>query len=260
MELDAADAVAQVDQRRTGVRLDHAARLAGRGHAPDAGRDLFLLRQAGGEIEIGAAAGGIGQVGVPALLAGGEQSLHVGGNRFALLLHALHRGGNADRIPQLERPHLPVVAQAHGAVDFDEVAADFGNAVGRVGEQLGEQGPEKLPRLVELFAAEAGQQAQPLAQRIDILGHLQRGKLGTLRGAVFERLPVDGEAGFAFFRALLAVEAAAGFVAQQLALDHLPIERGQFQNASLIGRNIIGHALDAEEPAAALASASRLEF
>src|SRR5208282_4427215 len=97
----------------------------------------------------------------------------------------------------------------------------------------------KLPCLVEFLPVEAGQQAQPLAQRIDVLGHLQRWKLGALRGAVFERLPVNAETDLAFrvaiFAALFAVEAPASLVAQQLALDHLPVEGGQLQYAALIG-------------------------
>ncbi len=51
---------------------------------------------------------------------------------------------------------------------------------------------------------------------------------------VFEGLPIERQTLFAFGAALLLVEARAGFVAQQLALDHLRVEGRKFEIATLI--------------------------
>ena len=151
------------------IRLHHAVGFLCDRHAPDAGRNLLFLHATGGEIEVGAAAGVCAAASVYQLVwPAASKLLHVGGDRLALLLHALHRGRNADRIPQLERPHLPVEAHAHGAVDFDDVVADLRNPVGRVGKHLGEA-PSTGTALPcrALPPPKPVNMRTPLAQRID---------------------------------------------------------------------------------------------
>ena len=69
VELDAADAVADVDQRCARVLLDHEAGFLGDGNGPDSGGNFLGLVVAYAEIEISASAGGFGIVGIPILTA-----------------------------------------------------------------------------------------------------------------------------------------------------------------------------------------------
>jgi len=136
VELDAADAVAEVDERGARVLLDHSVGFLGDGDGPDSGGNFLRLVVGGGDVEILAATGGLGVVGVPGRPARAEQLLNVGGDRTAFLLHALDGLGDAAGVPKLERAHLPVEAGLHRLVDFDDGVGDFGDAVGGVGPEI----------------------------------------------------------------------------------------------------------------------------
>ena len=147
-------------------------------------------------------------------------------------MHALDGLGNAGRVPQLERAHLPVEAELHGAIDLDDRVGDFANAVCRVGPEIGEDGPEKD---VGLVLRRRQHHAQTLGQIIDCLRHLKRRELRALRGAILKRLPIDREDFFLAIGLLaLAIEAALGLVAEPLALQHLLEECGQLEIAALV--------------------------
>src|SRR5271169_10214 len=231
MELDAADTIAEIDQRGSGVLLEYAVGLLGDGNGPDSGGNFFGAVVGGGDIEVLAAAGGLGIVSVPGGLAGGEKLLDIGCDRTAFLLHALDGLGDAGSVPQLERSELPIEPGPHGAIDFNDGVGDLGNTVGGVGPKLGEDGPEED---VGLVLRGRDEHSQALGQVLDILRHFDVDELGFLQRAVFQRLPVNGEALFAVGAVLLLVEAALGFVAEPLAVNHLDEKRGELQIAALV--------------------------
>ena len=107
---------------------------------------------------------GVGIRGIPGVPARGEQSLRVGadGNRKAL--HARNRFAHSDRIPHLERAHLPVEAGARGAIDGGSIVGGFADAIRGEVPQRGEERPQKPGGLV--FCRVIGQQQiQPFLQR-----------------------------------------------------------------------------------------------
>ena len=122
-------------------------------------------------IEESASAGGFGIVGVPRLVARGQQLFDFGRNRLAFDLHPLHGLGDAGGVPQLERSHLPVEAELHGAIDLDHRVGNLANAVGGVGPQIGQRRPEKDAGFV---LRRRQQHLEALGQVVDRLRHLQR--------------------------------------------------------------------------------------
>ena len=161
----------------------------------------------------------------------GQQLFDFGRDRLAFDLHALDGFGDAGGVPQLERSHLPVEAELHGAIDFDDRVGDLANAIRGVGPEVGQSRPEKDAGFV---FRRREQHLQALGQVVDRLGHLQRWELRPLRRTIFHRLPVEREdLCFAVFL-VFAVEAALGFVAEPLALQHLQEEARQHEIAALV--------------------------
>src|SRR5271165_7200079 len=99
VKFDTADAVADIDERRARVLLDYSVGLLGDGDRPDSGGNFFGLVVSSGDVEVLAAAGGLGIVGIPGSFARSEQLLDVGGDWTAFLLHALDGLGDATGVP-----------------------------------------------------------------------------------------------------------------------------------------------------------------
>ena len=64
--------------------------------------------------------------------AGRQQAFDNRAHRLAGRAHALHGRGHAGRIPELERPHLPVEPGPHGAVHAGGIVGDLRQAIRRV--------------------------------------------------------------------------------------------------------------------------------
>ena len=150
---------------------------------------------------------------------------------------------DARGVPQLERAHVPVEAELHGAIDFDDRVGDLADAVGGVGPQIGEHVPQEDGGLV---ARRRQQHIEPLGQALDRLRHLQRSKLRPLLRTVLQRLPIERQPLLALGALLLLVEAALGFIAQPLALQHRLEEVGQLQVVALVVD--IGHRVANDVP------------
>ena len=103
---------------------------------------------------------------------------------------------------------------------------------------------------------ESEQHAQARAGIFDVFGHVERGEFWLLTRAVFESLPVEGEAfvlfaGFFFGgfggrgrpRHIFFVEAAFGFVAQPFAIEHLREEIRQAKVTAFVV-DVCGHVAD----------------
>ena len=190
----------------------------------------------------------MGIVDVPGLLPLGEQSLDVRRDGLAFFLHAGDGGFDAGGVPEFEGAEFPVEAEAHGAVDLNDGVGNLRHAVGGVGPEVGECGPEKCSGLVALLRAaaiEAEEGAKARARVFDGFRHVERGEFWLLAGMVFEHLPVESEAlvFFAVGALRLLVEAAFGFVAQPLFLQHLAEELGEAQITAFVV-DIGGHVAD----------------
>ena len=112
VQLDAADAVAEIDQRGSGVGPDHSVGAAeiGDPRVPGNGGNGFQL--ACFRLEALAAI-----LGIPARLAGRQQSIKPRAYRQAERLHPGDGRGHPGSIHHFKWPQLPVEAGAHGAVD-----------------------------------------------------------------------------------------------------------------------------------------------
>ena len=109
MELDGDDAVAEIDEARTGVLLDDAA--------------LFLRRAEDLQIGRGRLDEALAEPGEPALEHAGHERRHAAFHRVRAF-----RGGehvlDADRVDQLERPELPAEPPSHRAIDVVDRVRD----------------------------------------------------------------------------------------------------------------------------------------
>ena len=249
VKLDAGHAIAEIDQRGAGVFLDHAIGFFGDFNRPDAGWDLNRFPVPGSQIPVFASGRRFGIVGVPGFLACREQFLDVGRDRLAFFFHARDRCCDAGRVPEFERSHFPVEAEAHGAVDLDNGVGNLGDAIGRVGPEIAREPTREKRRLCRPSAERCRPSPSNMRKRgagvLDVLGHFERGNLGFRRGwysSVFQSrarrsssLPL---------RALhFLVEATFGFVAQPLAVEHLAEEIGQLQIAALVV-DVLRHVTD----------------
>ena len=135
---------------------------------------------------------------------------------MAGLLHRVGRLDEAERVPDLERPELPVVAPLHRVIDRDDRVGDLADAARRVREAA----VEDLAREVAGLALIGDELLHALARVLDLREALRGGldRLVAALGAVLERLRVER-------RDLLVgaalEEAALGLVAEVLLLDHL---------------------------------------
>ena len=178
-----------------------------------------------------AARGGLGIVGVPGFLSAPRAtSRHLQPPACPSFFMRVDGGLNAGRIPQFERPQLPVEAQAHGAIDLDDGIGNFRNAVGRVVPQIGKRRPQEMRPLCPPSAGcprgpAACAAARPVSSMFFAMS--SAGNFGFCRGrysSVFQS-SARRSSSFAVGRAFtLLVKAALGFVAQPFALQHLLVE------------------------------------
>ena len=152
VQLDAADAVAEIDERSAGVGANDPVRAAEIGHAG-------VARDGGNGNGSGPSTGWkhascAGRV--PACARGGEQSLRRERRREAERLHAGDGLGHAGRIPHFKGAQLPVEAGAHGGVDGGRVVGNFADAVGGEVPERSEKRPQKCRGFV--FGGVVGEQ------------------------------------------------------------------------------------------------------
>ncbi len=235
VEFDGGDAVAEVDEGGAGVLFDDAVGLLEGGERDGAGRCRDGLVGSGGGVEELAAAGGLGGVAVPGGIlvgAGVEEPGDVFRDGQPEELHLVRGGTGAGGVHHFEGAELPVEAGVHGLVDLDDGGGGFagggGDAVGGVGEELGEEGPVERCGLI-FFGVAVEELVDAGGGGLDVFGHLDRGKFGAGGGLVVEGLPVEDVAEVAAFLILagLLVEAAADLVAEQLLFEHGADEGGK---------------------------------
>ena len=190
MQLDAADAVAEIDERGAGIGADDAVRPAEVGDAGVAGECVERLPRSSGGLEARRAVGGSTR-----RLAGGEEAstARADGQPRDFMRPTVRATPAASHISK--GPSLPVEAGAHGGVDGGGVVCDFANAVGGVVPEDGEKRPEEGGGLV--FCGIVGEQAGAGArQRGGILRHLERGQSGFGGGTIFEGGEIEDQAQF----------------------------------------------------------------
>ncbi len=215
MQFDAGDAITQIDERGAGVAAHDAMAGAEIRDARDAcwARDwlVALTRRV---------VTGCAVFAIPGSRAARQHRLDDRADALARRLHAFHGVADAHRIPHLEWAELPVVTGAHRTIDAGRRVGDLRQAVGRVVPQPRQQLPVEARGLVLLLVAAQGACAAA-RERLHVLCHLERRQLRLRRWLIFERLQIEHQAHFlAICAALLLVKAAAGLVAQPLALQH----------------------------------------
>ena len=223
VQLDAADAVAEIDERSAGVGADDfvgAAEVGDAGVAGDGGNGLKL---AGGRLEACVAVGRVPASAWPAASRASTRGLT---GRPSAFMRATVRF-DAGRIPHFKGAHLPVEAGAHGAVDGGSVVGDFADAVGGEVPERGEEGPEEGGGFV--FCGVVGEQhAQALGERGGVFGHVERGRAGLAAGRYSKVVRSrTRRVVFAVGASDFLVEALAGFVAEPAALDELREDGGE---------------------------------
>ena len=177
VQLDAGDAVADVDERCAGVGADDLVGAAEIGDAGVAG----LLRDGlpgvrGGVVALRA----VGRV--PGWVAGIEERGDGEADGERRGLHARYGVFQAGGVPHFERSQLPVEAGAHGAVDGRSVVGGFADNPGGEVPERGEQRPEECGGLV--FSGVCREkQAETLGEAVAAFFAISsEGMLGLARG------------------------------------------------------------------------------
>ncbi len=225
LEGDAEHAVAEVPRLRAVVleeRRAVAAELLERDVARvHLLRDVLALR----EVVFGA---------VRAVERGRPALLHLvdrRGERDALRRHLLHGLDEAERVPRLERPHLPVVAPLHRVIDRGHAVRDLADAARRVGERSVEHLARERAGLA-LIRDERADAGLRVLDLLDLLRRLLHALVAALR-AVRERLRIER-----LDRSVLLalVESALRLVAEDLLLDHRADVGRHLEDAALLVR------------------------
>src|ERR1017187_10638261 len=68
----------------------------------------------------------------PVVAVPGFHALRHRAHALSGVVHSLHRGAHAGRIPQLKRPHFPVEAGPHGAVHAGRIVGDLRQTIRRI--------------------------------------------------------------------------------------------------------------------------------
>ena len=144
----------------------------------------------------------------------------------------LHRGAHAvdaQRVPHLERAHLPAKAPADRAVDVGRRVGDLGHAARRVAQQVERRAAEKVACAAVVFP----QRHEARIQRaLELLGV----DVGVRLGRVLHRLGVDRQDRLA----LLLEEARLGLLAHVAGLDELVQHVRDLKHLAAL---VIGHVL-----------------
>ena len=163
----------------------------------------------------------------------------------ALVAHALGGFLHAHRVPEFERPESPAEPPAHRAIDGNDVVGDLAHATRGVEPHRRQRLPDERRRPV------SGSQERPdaLADPVLRLRRLDRGKLRLAPLAVLERLEVERENLAAALTPDLAVEPAAGLLAQQALVQHASNRLGRFEHVAhlVFGRVVVDGARGVHE-------------
>jgi hypothetical protein len=221
VEVDAGDAVAEIDEAGGGGAVEEADLVRAGVEQEHAARGVAGARAFAGDKDSGGAGAAAVPAGVFALR--GDEGAGGGRGLFAEPLELAEAPGDADGVPEGEGAELPAVAPDHGLVDLLGGVADLAEAAGGVVEEGEVHGAEEVadaPRQAQGGAHPAGEVAD-----LGDLGEL--GELRGLRGAVLEGGEIERlDHPLAALAGRLAVEAAAGLVAEALAPQHLRDQRG----------------------------------
>src|SRR5579863_5865220 len=121
MELDAQDAIAQIDQRCSCIREDYTVSSFAVAQRRNAGSRFYRLIVVRAKVKIfgGGAAKRLGRP-IERDDASRECVLNIGGKRSSLHLQARYHFEKTDCIPKFERTQFVPISPAHGPVDFDD--------------------------------------------------------------------------------------------------------------------------------------------
>jgi hypothetical protein len=189
-----------------------------------------------------------GRFEIERLVSGREHVGHPGGRFDAVGLHLVDDLFDAEHVPGLERPEVPVVAPAQGVVDVDDGVRDLAETVRGVGQSVPHQPPRELAGAV----VGEGHVLQALLDVVGLLGLLERRDVGPDLGTVVAGLPVDDQLGLrtvVFF--LHAIEAALGLglATERTGFDHLGDELRHLEDIALriIGAAVVDRLDDVRE-------------
>src|SRR5690606_2433773 len=157
----------------------------------------------------------------------GEHFFDVFGYIDTVGFHAFDGIGKPDRIPSFENTYLPSESPLDRVVDLDDRIGDLRNSVRRIDERFRQRCPQKFADAV--IAADEG--VYPFFEVADLLCRFERYEFRFLLRFVFKRFQVKFEyLAFAFGVLSLLIEAAAGFVPEQVRGQHFFDEFGYQEN------------------------------
>ena len=186
MKFETSNAVADVDQRRTGISLDNTGAFLDGFENEHTGpiRHRFILARNQIIKRIIAAL-----VLVKRLGTGIEHLLNICRDRLALGLHTLDRLANTDRVPGLKNTYLPAKPPLDSVVDLNDRVGDFGDPIGRVTCDARGCFPEKFADAV----VAPNQFLYTLGPVLYLLCRVERGELGFYLWFIFKRREIEFE-------------------------------------------------------------------
>src|SRR5215211_7578521 len=216
VELEAEDAVSQVQQARRVVAGDLRALLAqpvqGDDHGVLADRLVSSLDRAVDQLPAPF-------LPVEALVAAVEHLFDPRGDLDVHRLRLLDRVPDAEEVPGTERAGLVHEAPLHRVVHVLQGVGDLRHPAGGVGEVRKQSVPDKAG--VPVLVGHLNEEAQPRPEISLLPGFFGYGDLRVLRRLVFEGFEIeDIEDGLAVAPGSL-VEAGPGLVAEEVAIQHL---------------------------------------
>ena len=212
MKFETGNAIADIDQRSSGICLDHAAAFLDRledhhsltiRHRFVFARDEIIERM----------------VAVLVLVKRrrlrSQHFLNARRNCLAFFAHPLDRFGHADCIPRLENTDLPAKTPLDRVVDLDNGICDFGNSISGVSANSRGRFPKEFANAIitpnEILYARL--------RILDLLCGINRSKLSLNLRFVFEGREIEFEDhALAFGILRFLVKSAFRFIAEQLFL------------------------------------------
>ena len=233
VELEAEDAVAEVENRRAAVALHLATGGADRVERQGArvGRDL---REAAALAELAGLAVLGGPIEPHAFTLRGDLLADPARHGVAGGLHLFRRRLDAQRVPGLERPALPAEAPAQRVVDVGHAVGDLAQAVGRVDQRFIQHNARQLGGTVICWPGDHAPNL--LVDVVDAAGRADGVEARLLLRPVLERLQIDLQDVVAD----LLVEALLGLGAQPLLGDQLLQDGGGREHVAPL---VVGHRL-----------------